>query len=352
MVKAGFDDYCMWTGGEGGNEKTSNKRYWDPYIHTKEGSRTYVGKFGPDIYSDFIVDFISKKDNRPFFAYYPMTLTHTPFVHTPHAPDVKTNYQKHQAMVEYTDIIVGKIMDAIENQNLSQNTYIFFTTDNGTTRSIIGRRNASYIRGGKTFLSENGINAPFIVRTPKSPSNSESDALIDFTDVYPTILDLAGIRSNTEDIDGHSFAFILSNTNKNKERKWVAALGSHPARLDDNRMKNYHGFRDRIITNDRYKVYLDTMRRIHRLYDIRSDPHELRNLISDRNLRKTLKYFRRLASNMPTYDHQSRYVRSDTSYYDVPALNLNRKSSQAHTKNQNMSEKATEKEFLRQKSKD
>ena len=57
LVKHGFDEYCMWTGGETGNP-ASGKRYWDPYIHTKEGSKTYKGKFGPDIYNQFLLDFI------------------------------------------------------------------------------------------------------------------------------------------------------------------------------------------------------------------------------------------------------------------------------------------------------
>ena len=35
MIKAGFDEYCMWTGGEGGNIELSQNRYWNPYIHTK-----------------------------------------------------------------------------------------------------------------------------------------------------------------------------------------------------------------------------------------------------------------------------------------------------------------------------
>jgi len=44
MVKHGFDEYCMWTGAEGGNVSVSEKRYWDPYIHTKTGSRSKIRK--------------------------------------------------------------------------------------------------------------------------------------------------------------------------------------------------------------------------------------------------------------------------------------------------------------------
>ena len=60
MNDHGFDEYAMWTGVEGGNETLSQERYWNPYIHTKEGSKTYEGQFGEDIFTDFIIDFMKK----------------------------------------------------------------------------------------------------------------------------------------------------------------------------------------------------------------------------------------------------------------------------------------------------
>ena len=73
---------------------------------------------------------------------------------------------------------------------MKDKTYVIFTTDNGTSAACVGKRNEQYIRGGKTMLSENGINCPFIVRVPGQSKRYQSDALIDFTDLYPTILEL------------------------------------------------------------------------------------------------------------------------------------------------------------------
>ena len=64
LKKHGFDDWCVWTGYESGN-KPSAERYWDPYIHTQSGSKTYQGKFGPDLYCDFLVEFIQKNRDQP-----------------------------------------------------------------------------------------------------------------------------------------------------------------------------------------------------------------------------------------------------------------------------------------------
>ncbi|MGD8240450.1 MAG: sulfatase-like hydrolase/transferase, partial [Armatimonadota bacterium] len=109
LKKHGFDDWCMWTGGEGGNPP-SNQRYWDPYVHTAEGSKTYEGKFGPDIYTDHLIDFMQEHRDEPMMLYYPMALTHGPLVHTPAEPDVTEPVDKHKAMVRYTDHLVGRIV--------------------------------------------------------------------------------------------------------------------------------------------------------------------------------------------------------------------------------------------------
>lgn len=148
MRKHGFDDWCMWTGGEGGNPP-SDKRYWDPYINTPEGSKTWKDRFGPDVYCDHLISFIEKNRSRPMLLYFPMALTHTPFTTTPDEPEVESKEDKHKAMVRYMDKLVGRLIDALEKQGLRENTFIFFSTDNGSTRSITGRRHGHMVQGAK-----------------------------------------------------------------------------------------------------------------------------------------------------------------------------------------------------------
>lgn len=112
LTKIGFDHFCMWTGGEGGNPP-SNERYQDPYIFSKDGSKTYEGEFGPDIFKDFLIDFIEQKRDAPFFAFFPMTLPHTPFVNTP-VESAEDNLGKHKAMIRYVDLITGEIVSALD----------------------------------------------------------------------------------------------------------------------------------------------------------------------------------------------------------------------------------------------
>ena len=60
MIKAGFDEYCMWTGGEGGNIELSQNRYWESIYSYKIGSKVYKNKFGEDVFTDFIIEFMKK----------------------------------------------------------------------------------------------------------------------------------------------------------------------------------------------------------------------------------------------------------------------------------------------------
>lgn len=305
MKNAGFDEFCMWTGYESGNAP-SETRYWDPYIYTKEGSKTYEGEFGPDIFSNFVMNFVKKNKEHPFCVYYPMVLTHSPFVHTPHEPNVKTKYEKHKAMVNYTDFIIGEIMETLKKSKLINNTFVFFTTDNGTAPYIVGKRNGVYIRGGKTRLTENGINSPFIVATPNK-EHFETNALIDFTDIYPTLKDLAGIdKTSKHQIDGASFAAVLLGKTKKSGKKYTLSMGGLSAGIGkEGRMKNSYVFRDRVLRNEKYKVYVDTLKQIVRLFDMVKDPYEKENLIQSKHYKKVLEEFKGYITKLPNKDANS-----------------------------------------------
>ena len=192
MVSHGFDDYCMWTGFEAGNP-ASAERYWNPYIHTKKGSKTYYGQFGEDIFSEFLIDFMKENKDKPMFLYYAMCLTHTPLQAHLSEPDVTEKYDCHKAMVRYMDFTIGKLIKALDNLGIRENTIIIYTTDNGTTGQITGKMNGREVQGGKTKTTENGICEPFVVNCPGLiPEGKTTEALGDLTDILPTCANIAG----------------------------------------------------------------------------------------------------------------------------------------------------------------
>ena len=328
MVKHGFDEYCMWTGGEGGNLPISQKRYWDPYIHTAEGSRIYPGQFGEDIFSDFIVDFMRRHRDEPMMIYYPMCLPHGPFTTTPLEPDITDNMEKHKAMVRYTDFILEKLLLSLEELGIRDETIVFWTTDNGTSGRIIGHRNERAVRGGKTYLTENGINAPFIVNCPGMvPGGVVSEALVDFSDILPTFASLGGGKLPEDHIiDGKSFAEVILGKSLLSSREWILGMGSRPAMIKEGRVVPTFEFRDRAIRNEKYKVFIDTNRQISALFDLEVDPWEEHNLMMEEieELQNIKNKFREFSRQFPDEDAVPRYTPLEGSKYDIVESDLNK----------------------------
>ena len=159
LRKHGFDDWAMWTGYETGNPPSDN-RYQDPYINTPdEGSRTYAGKFGPDMYTDRLITFMRAHKDEPMCLYYPMPLLHAPFVTTPDRPNAETRTDRFKAMLLYVDKAVGQLVGELDELGIRKRTIIIFTSDNGTDKKITGTRNGRTVIGGKGSHSEAGVNA-------------------------------------------------------------------------------------------------------------------------------------------------------------------------------------------------
>jgi len=310
MKKHGFDDWCMWTGYETGN-KPSAERYWDAYINTPQASKTYSGKFGPDVYTDYLIQFMHEHTDEPMMLYFPMALTHGPLVTTPAEPDAKTPMDKHKAMVRYTDRLVGRLTKALDELHIRQRTIVIFTTDNGSDGGITGTRNGRRTRGGKAKKTENGVCEPYIVNCPGLvPQGVVTDALTDFTDLLPTFAELGGAKVPDDlQIDGVSIAPVLLGKRKDSAREWIMALGHGPARLDERGVRGVVDYTERVIRDKRHKVWVSEQRRITQLYDLQADPFEENNLIASTKPEHlaAIRKFQAVVDSMPERDGRPRY---------------------------------------------
>jgi arylsulfatase A-like enzyme len=328
MVTHGFEDYCMWTGGEGGNIKKSEDRYWNPYIHTKGGSKTHEGKFGEDVFTDFIIDFMKKNKNDPMMIYYPMCLPHKPLTTTPSEPNANSKMDKHKAMVRYADLMLEKLVTALEDLEIRDNTIIFWTTDNGTSGSVVGHISGRVVRGGKTYLTENGVNEPFIVNWPgKTPSGVKTNALVDFSDLLPTFADLAGSDLPKEyQYDGKSFKDLILGKQEKSDRDWILTMGSRPAKIENGKVVNIYKFRDRALRDEEFKVFVDTLKQITEIYDLKNDIEEVKNLIDSKHeeVQKALMKFRKIVDVLPSEDNQPNYTKLSGSLYDISPKELDK----------------------------
>lgn len=243
--RLGFDEYSLFGWHEGA-------RYHDPLIwQNGEVREDTDGKYGPTLYVDFLIDFIKRNQEKPWFAFYSMALCHDVTddlkAPVPHAPG-KDRYLNYAEMMASMDEEVGRLVDAVDKMGLGDNTVVMFTTDNGTAKRsklrAIGNRNKfeyekvvsklgeRMIPGGKGNLTDDGTNVPLIVRWPANvPNGKVVDHLVDFTDYYATFVDLAGAkRPKNVQLDGHSFAPLLEGKGfdgrefafvQHRGKKWV-----------------------------------------------------------------------------------------------------------------------------------
>ena len=233
----GFDESCMWEFQpkstfdgpvEGKNASLPGRaaRYWHPSI-VRNGKqlRTKPDDYGPDIFTDFINDFARRHKDSPFLIYYPMALTHkswdfdlkkNTWIPT---PELDANGQKTgrktkdtlKSNVEYMDHVIGRIVRNLDELGIRQNTVVMFTTDNGTSGD--GKGNVSQERGSRVPMIVNG---PSLIK-PLGPV----EALMDFSDMLPTLADLAGIAlPDNYEINGRSVAPVLRGR-KEHVRDWI-----------------------------------------------------------------------------------------------------------------------------------
>ena len=310
LGKHGFDDWAVWTGYETGNPPSA-ERYWDAYIHTRAGSKTYKDKFGPDIYCDFLIDYMKQHRDEPMMLYFSMALTHGPLVPTPDEPKITTGKDKLKAMVRYTDKLVGRLVNTLDDLKIRDRTLVIFTTDNGTSGGIRGTVNGRRPSGGKASKFEGGVCQPFIVNCPGLVhGDRETDALTDFSDLLPTFAELGQAKlPKGVTLDGKSFAPLLLGRADDSPRDWIMALGHGAGRLDKNGVRGTNDFADRVLRDKRYKVWLEHEPKITALYDLKSDPLELHNLINSKKPEHlaALKNFRAIIGSQPNIDGRPLY---------------------------------------------
>ena len=194
--EAGFEEFALWQYVERGS------RYKSPTVHySGQAPEVFPGAYGPDLYTDYIEDFFERHQNEQFFLYFPMALPHDPFLPPPNHPDfdsldvpgARSNSAYFGSMVNYVDKLVGRITGKLHELGLDRRTLVLFTTDNGTHRSVTSQHETGLIRGRKAFPVAAGTHVPLIAYWPGTiEPGAINDALVDFTDFLPTMLEVAG----------------------------------------------------------------------------------------------------------------------------------------------------------------
>jgi arylsulfatase A len=278
---SGFDESCMWAYSHDLPESARDKytffgkkvgktsRYWQPAIvRNGEYVPTTQDDYGPDIYSGFIMDFIERNKDTEFFAYYPMTLTHSPFLATPRSTDrsvrakIKSSNRFFEDMIQYTGVIIDRIISKLHALGIAENTLVMFTCDNGTGRALVSRMGDRLVHGGKGLPIDAGVHVPLIAYWPGTiKTGSVCTDLVDFSDFLPTLAELGEAALPTDRVlDGRSFLPRLKGEKGNPRNSVVVHYDKNPPRAEPQFR------RVRFAYDGRYKLYLDG-----RMYEVPKD---------------------------------------------------------------------------------
>jgi N-acetylglucosamine-6-sulfatase len=319
-VPPGWDD---WYG------KLNGQKLYD-YSLNENGEEVSYGSEPEDFFTDVLsgkaTDFVrsAAPEDQPFFAYVAPTAPHGPATpaerhkgafadeEVPRPPayneedvsdkpswirdspslseqdlsQIDNRYQRRLESMLAVDKMVGSLADELEAAGELENTYIFFTSDNGFEQG------EHRIKGGKDRSYEESARVPFFVRGPGVAPASEVEELAVNTDFAPTFADLAGVEFPA---DGGSLAPVL----RGEEATWRSAvlLERLPAQASDEEGSGKSKGKDKskgkgkgkaktgaggspaftAIRTEDYK-YVEYENGERELYDLVNDPYELESL--------------------------------------------------------------------------
>ena len=279
----GFQNSLLWqhTRSNFSNATQTDTRYENPQLERNGVEENYRnGEFGPDLIVDYIGEFIEAHKTEPFLVYYPMLLPHSPFVPNPDSEDWDPGSPGAKRgsmdpayfddMVRYTDKMVGRVIGQLEAAGVADNTYLIFTTDNGSLGNTVSQIKGRKVRGGKGQTTNAGTHVPLIVSGPGIPHGAVNRNLVDFSDFLPTLCEMAGLELRTS-LKTNGVSFLPHLLGKaGTPREFIYCWYEIPKFMK----KQYPNTKDiSFARNKRYKLY-----RNGTFYDLELDALEMQPL--------------------------------------------------------------------------
>ncbi len=169
---------------------------------------------------------------------------------------IRDQLAEYYGLITHMDEEIGRILDALDAQDLAENTIVVFTSDHGLA---VGRHGLL----GKQNLYEHSAKTPLVVQGPGIPQG-ETHALVYLHDMFATVLGLAGVEAPA-DVDAQDLSALWKGERSAfRERLFLAYEDLH-----------------RSIVEDRWKLIRYPKIHYTQLFDLEADPWELRNLADD-----------------------------------------------------------------------
>ena len=172
-----------------------------------------------DVFGDESVDFIRRHADEPFFLYSAFNAPHSPFQVTEEYynrfPDEEHELRRiYFGMIAALDDAVGRILDALEEAEIADNTLVVFLSDNGCAGYFPGLCSCEPLSGGKLTYYEGGVRVPYLLRWPAAvAAGTTVDAPVSTLDILPTALAAAGTAAPADlELDGRDLMPLLDGS--------------------------------------------------------------------------------------------------------------------------------------------
>ncbi len=269
----------------------SHMFYWqEPHNHDLYRNREEIheeGQYMTDLIAREAVRFIEQHSIKPFLLYVPFNAPHYPM----QAPerfrrmyaDLPPNRAIYAAMVTAMDEAIGRIVDALQQHKLTEDTLVFFASDNGATTELRanggGGSNAPF-RGHKFSLFEGGIHMPAVIRWPgRVPRGEVRNQLVCGIDVLPTVAEAMGASLPADrPIDGRSWMPLLRDAAAPGHERLFWKLGGQSAIREGNLKLTHNG----LLTTEKKARNPAVGEDAIFLADLASDPGETHNLNAEK----------------------------------------------------------------------
>ncbi|WP_405293631.1 arylsulfatase [Algibacter sp. Ld11] len=300
----GFQEALVHRGGGIGQAAgPAGNTYFNPVLEHNNVSQKYDG-YCDDIFTEAALDFISKRDGKPFFTYLATNLPHFPLQVPESRAEPFRTMGLHEdnaltyGMIDNIDYNVGRVLDKLKALGIEDNTLVIFLSDNGprhrrTKNDSYPGRWVANLRGTKTSVYDAGIRVPFYVKWPsKIKEQKELFNMGAIIDLFPTLLDVANINPPKNiHIDGQSLLplWIKNESDSLKNRDFFIQMHYGPTpfkymhftlRTPKYKLVSPHNFPHGIVHQPTDFELLNVLKNLE-LYDVENDPSERINIAKD-----------------------------------------------------------------------
>jgi len=277
--------------------------YWDT-----EGNRHEIREWSPKHEADKVIEYLKEKrdDSKPFFLVWSINPPHSPYRSLDDCmeedynlykdipldkllvrPNVNPELSEKQECAPYyfasvtgVDREFGRVLDALKELGLDENTIVVFTSDHGETM-------ASHVLDPKNSPYTESMNVPFLIRYPEVLSPGVFPLLLSSPDIMPTLLSLSGLeKSIPEAVQGYDLScFLKGEELKEGAPDGVLYIRNVDGEKDENGLVTSYFSVARGIKTDRYTlaITIDRKRQIKDIlfFDDVNDPYQMNNLSTE-----------------------------------------------------------------------